>query len=206
MCTFIVTRPFHGYQNFLPSDLDLEVWPTFKKTLTLAIAPLPEELGLSYFICTFLVTRPFHGYQSVWPSDLDLLKNFNLGNSFLTRRVRAFIFHMCIPFSKTFSALPWLLTKWPWPWRLTYFIKKMTWTMTFESEYCCYLHMVAAGELCSFLTTLVISSPWVVLLLFSICPGSVRPSISINWTVIELGNEGCRVLKIDQHYVFFIFR
>ena len=52
-----------------------------------------------------------------------LLKNFNLGNSFLTRIGRAFIFHMCIPCSKTFNAVPWFLKKWPWPWRLTYFIK-----------------------------------------------------------------------------------
>ena len=34
-----ITRPFHGYQNFWPSDLDLEVWPTFKNTLTLALLP-----------------------------------------------------------------------------------------------------------------------------------------------------------------------
>ena len=25
ICTFLVTRTFHGYQKFLPSDLDLEV-------------------------------------------------------------------------------------------------------------------------------------------------------------------------------------
>ena len=34
-----------------------------------------------------------------------LLKNFNLGHSFLTRRGRAFIFHMYIPCDKTF---PWV--------------------------------------------------------------------------------------------------
>ena len=30
-------------------------------------------------------------------------------------------------------------------------LKKLSWTMTFETEgftYCCYVHMVAAGELC----------------------------------------------------------
>ena len=32
-----------------------------------------------------------------------LLKNFNLGHSFLTRRGRAFILHMYIPCNKTFS-------------------------------------------------------------------------------------------------------
>ena len=35
-----------------------------------------------------------------------LIKNFNLGNSFLTRRGRAFIFHICIPCSKIFNVVP----------------------------------------------------------------------------------------------------
>ena len=35
-----------------------------------------------------------------------LLKNVNLGHSFLTRRDWAFIFHMCIPCSKIFNAVP----------------------------------------------------------------------------------------------------
>ena len=40
-------------------------------------------------------------------SDLDLLlKNFNLGHSFLTRRDRALIFHMYIPCDKTFPWVP----------------------------------------------------------------------------------------------------
>ena len=34
------------------------------------------------------------------------LKNFNLGNSFLTRRGGSFIFHICIPCSKIFNAVP----------------------------------------------------------------------------------------------------
>ena len=34
------------------------------------------------------------------------LKDFNLGHSFLTRRGRAIIFHMCIPCSKTFHFIP----------------------------------------------------------------------------------------------------
>ena len=29
-CVFLVTRPFTWYHNFWPSDLDIEVWPTFK--------------------------------------------------------------------------------------------------------------------------------------------------------------------------------
>ena len=35
-----------------------------------------------------------------------LLKNFNLGHSFLTRRVRTFILHMYIPCDKTFPWVP----------------------------------------------------------------------------------------------------
>ena len=66
---------------------------------------------------TFLVTRPFQGYQNFWPCDLDLLlKNFNLGHSFITRRGWAFILHMCTPCDKAFPWVPNFLTKWPWPW------------------------------------------------------------------------------------------
>ena len=39
-----------------------------------------------------------------------LLKNFNLGHSFLTRRGRAFIFHMYIPCDKAFPWVPKFLT------------------------------------------------------------------------------------------------
>ena len=31
ICVFLVTRPFTWYQNFLPCDLDLEVWSNFEK-------------------------------------------------------------------------------------------------------------------------------------------------------------------------------
>ena len=37
-----------------------------------------------------------------------LLKNFNLGRSFLTRRGRANIFHMCIPCDRKFHAVQFL--------------------------------------------------------------------------------------------------
>ena len=40
-----------------------------------------------------------------------LLKNFNLGHSFLTRRGRAFIFHMYIPCDKAFPWVPKFLTQ-----------------------------------------------------------------------------------------------
>ena len=33
-------------------------------------------------------------------------KNFNLGHNFQTNKDRAFIFHMCIPYDKTFHMVP----------------------------------------------------------------------------------------------------
>ena len=30
-CVFLITIPFYWYQNFWPSDLDIEVWPTLQK-------------------------------------------------------------------------------------------------------------------------------------------------------------------------------
>ena len=117
-------KTFPWVPKFLTSDLDLEVWPTLKKNFILGHSFLTRR-GRT-FICTFLMARPFHGYQNFLPSNFDLevwptLKNFNLGHSFLTRRGRDFILHMCIPCSKTFNAVPWFLTYWLWPWRLTYF-------------------------------------------------------------------------------------
>ena len=35
-----------------------------------------------------------------------LLKKFNLGHNFQTRRDRAFLLHMCIPCEKTFHMVP----------------------------------------------------------------------------------------------------
>ena len=84
------------------------------------------QIGLSYCICVFIMTIPFTPCSTFFlPCDLDLLKNFNLRHSFQTRRLGAFILHMCIPCDKTFHVIPKFLTLWPWPWRsrLTYFLK-----------------------------------------------------------------------------------
>ena len=43
ICTFLVARPLHGYQHFLPIDLDLEVLPTFKKTFNLGLSFLARR-------------------------------------------------------------------------------------------------------------------------------------------------------------------
>ena len=60
------------------------------------------------------------------------LWNFNLANNFSTVRARALIFHMSIPCDKTFLWIPLFLTLWPWPWRLTYFLKTLTLWISFE--------------------------------------------------------------------------
>ena len=35
-----------------------------------------------------------------------LLKNFNIGHNFFNLRDKAFIFGMCVPYDKTFPAVP----------------------------------------------------------------------------------------------------
>ena len=90
-----------------------------------------------------------------------LLKNFNLGNSFLTRRGRAFIFHICIPCSKIFNAVPstMIFDLVTLTLKLTYFIKQLIGTMTFESEglyiVAIYIWLPPASYVV-FLTTLVL--------------------------------------------------
>ena len=70
-----------------------------------------REMGLSYCTCALLVTRPFTGMIIFYivtytlKSDL-LLKNFNIGHHFQTRRDGAFIHYMCSPCDKTFHIVP----------------------------------------------------------------------------------------------------
>ena len=82
------------------------------KKLTLPVTHELLKVELSYFTCAFLVTRPFHGYKILDLGTLTLkfdplLKNFNLGNSFLTRKGRAFIFHSHVhSLGQDFVAVP----------------------------------------------------------------------------------------------------
>ena len=129
ICTFLVKRPFHGYQNFLT------LW-----TLTLTFDLLLKNFNLGHNFLTrrgrafiFYIYIPCDktfpmGTKNFltllpWPWSLTYFKkkNFNLGHSFLTKRGRAFILHMYIPCDKTFPWVPKFLTLWPWPWHLTYF-------------------------------------------------------------------------------------
>ena len=67
-------------------------------------------LELWYFTWILPVIRPFCGYHYFWHCDLDLevspifFDTFHLAYNFWTVSARAFIFHMSIPFDKTF---PW---------------------------------------------------------------------------------------------------
>ena len=131
-------------------------WPWsltfFWKTLTLVITFLPEEIGISYCTYVYLVTRPITWYHKFDLVKLtlkfdQLLKNFNLGHNFLTRRDRAFKLHIWISCDKTFHIVPLFLTSRPWSWSLTYFWKTLTLAITFLPEkigfaYCRYVFLV----------------------------------------------------------------
>ena len=99
--------------------------------LTLAITFDAKEIRHSYYIFGFLETIPFCPYQKkkidlvtlALNFDLHLKKKLNLGCNFWTKRDRAFMSHMWVPFDKTFRTVPTFLTFWPWPWLLTFFWK-----------------------------------------------------------------------------------
>ena len=114
---------------FLPCNLDLGVWLTFLKTLTLLITFEQWVIEIWYFTWVFLVIRPFCGYHYFLPCDLDLgvwpiFENFNLANNVWTVSARALIFHVSIPCDKTFPWVPLFFTMWPWLRSLTNFLKK----------------------------------------------------------------------------------
>ena len=76
---------------------------------------------------------PFYVNQKFWPLTLtfDLLfKKLNLGLKFWIKGGKAFIFHMWVPYDKTFLSIPKILTIWSW--LLTYFSKNLTLAITFE--------------------------------------------------------------------------
>ena len=115
---------FGGYIGIAPSVCLSRV------NLTLVITFQPIEIRLSYYTCWFLVTRPFCPYQKIWPCDLDLdfwpsFEKLNFGYNFWTKKEKAFILNMLVPFDKTFLFVPKKFTLWPWPWLLTYFWKKL---------------------------------------------------------------------------------
>jgi hypothetical protein len=77
------------------------------------------SIGLSYFICVFLMARPFYWYNlfdlvALTLKFYPLFKNFNIGHIFWMASDRAFIFHVCVLYDKTFLLVPNFLTLWPW--------------------------------------------------------------------------------------------
>ena len=93
---------------FLPSDLDLEVWPIFILNFILGHSFLTRR-GRAFIFYLYIPCDKSFLWVPFWPNDLDIylevFNNFNLGHSFVTRRGRAFIFHMCISCSKIFKSL-----------------------------------------------------------------------------------------------------
>jgi hypothetical protein len=61
-----------------------------------------------------------------------LFKNFNIGHIFWMASDRAFIFHMCVSYDKSFLLVQKILTSWPRPWILTHFSKTLTLVICFE--------------------------------------------------------------------------
>ena len=68
---FLVIRPFRGYHNFLPCDLDLGVDPFFEN-FNLGYNFWTVSAELWYFTWVFLVLRPFRVYHYFLPCELDL--------------------------------------------------------------------------------------------------------------------------------------
>jgi hypothetical protein len=65
---------------------------------------------------------------------LSVCKNFNIGHIFWMVSDRTFIFHMCIPYDKTFLLVPKFLTLWSWTWSLTHFSKTLPLAISFECQ------------------------------------------------------------------------
>jgi hypothetical protein len=61
-----------------------------------------------------------------------LFKNFNIGHIFWMASDMDFIFHMYVPYDKTFLLVPNFLTLWPWAWSLNQFSKTLTLAISFE--------------------------------------------------------------------------
>ena len=140
---FLMKRPFRRYLKFWTCNLDCDLWPTFKKTLSLGITCLCLEVGLSYLAYAFLMTRPFRAYHKFWCVTLTVtfdlvLKKFNIGHNSFVLRGRVFIFGMCVPYDKAFPMVqnvPYILNLWSWPWPLTYFWKTLTLAITYPKIY-----------------------------------------------------------------------
>ena len=66
-CVFLVTRPFHGYQNFWPCDLDLGVWPSLKSNTH---SRGPQFSEFAYFFYFFLLVLQILNLICFWFVDV----------------------------------------------------------------------------------------------------------------------------------------
>jgi hypothetical protein len=134
-CRCIMKIPFIWYQDFLPCDLDLELWPSFeKKALFWTISFEPNVWGLWYLRYRWIMKKPLFWFQDFDLVTLNLnfdlvLKNFNLGYNMLGLR---YLRSRCImkrPFlgTKTFDLVILILT-------FDLFLKTLIWTVSFELD------------------------------------------------------------------------
>jgi hypothetical protein len=104
---------FYGPRSKIGGHIVFVLSVILSKTLTLSITFEWYVLGCWYFKWVFFVTRSFHGYQNVWLVTLTfylLIKNFNLAYNFWMVCTKALIFHMSVPYGKTFHGYQ---TFWP---------------------------------------------------------------------------------------------
>ena len=121
-CVFLVTRPFHWYQNFWPCDLDLWDWPTLKKNFNQGYISLTIRAGA----LVFHMYIPHGQTYNFWPWLLTL--TFDL--LFEKHYPWLYLLHCKEQgFDISHADFFWwdlyfdtiLLTLWPWLWILTYF-------------------------------------------------------------------------------------
>jgi hypothetical protein len=124
---FLVTRSFHGYQNFWPCDLDLNVWLIKNFNLGYNFQMVCTRTDISHE-CTlrqnlFMGTKIFDLVTLTLVFDL-LIKNFNLGYNIWMVSTRALIFHMSVPCERPFHGYQQIwpcdldLGVWPTCWKL----------------------------------------------------------------------------------------
>ena len=104
---FLVTRPFHWYQNMWP-------WPLtyFSKTLTFGVTWMVCDRTFIFHKCirydkAFRLKTKF--FTLTLTFDL-LYKYFNFGHNFWMVSYMALIFHMCIPCYMIFPLIPTFLS------------------------------------------------------------------------------------------------
>jgi hypothetical protein len=145
---FHMCVPYDKTFLLVPNLLTLWPWPWsfthFSKTLTLAISFERKVIWLSYFTCSLWqhlsIGTNFFDFVTLMFDPL--FKNLNIGHIFWMASDMAFIFHMCVPYDKTFLLVPKSLTLWPWS--LILFSRSLTlvhifWMVSDKAFICVFL-------------------------------------------------------------------